>query len=80
MMAYKTVAAEKTVQKFIHMLLFLIAFCMGIIGINAVLKYHKKENIEDFHSLHSWVGIATFSLFILQVKQPITITSFLIFI
>ena len=70
MMAYKTIAAEKPVQKFIHMLLHLIAICMGIIGIHAVLKFHNKENIEDFYSLHSWVGIATFSIFLLQVKQP----------
>ncbi|KAL6351505.1 hypothetical protein AAG906_040859 [Vitis piasezkii] len=66
MMAYKTIAAEKAVQKFIHMLLHLIAICMGIIGIHAVLKFHNKENIEDFYSLHSWVGIATFSIFLLQ--------------
>ncbi|KAJ9708615.1 hypothetical protein PVL29_000580 [Vitis rotundifolia] len=65
-MAYKTIAAERTVQKFIHMLLHLIAICMAIIGIHAVLKFHNKESIEDFYSLHSWVGIATFSIFILQ--------------
>lgn len=71
MMAFKTVAAEKNVQKFSHMLLHLIAICLGIVGIKAVFKYHEmSNNLENVYSLHSWIGIGTFSLFCLQVNNP----------
>ncbi|XP_057961515.1 probable transmembrane ascorbate ferrireductase 3 [Malania oleifera] len=66
MMAFKTVAAERRVRKFVHMGVNLIAICLGIVGIHAVFKFHDMKNIADMHSLHSWIGIATFCLFILQ--------------
>ncbi|CAK9170501.1 unnamed protein product [Ilex paraguariensis] len=66
MMAYKTVPAERTVQKFIHMLFNLIAIVVGIVGICAVFKFHDKQNIMNMYSLHSWIGLGTFCLFGLQ--------------
>nr|GMD70037.1 probable transmembrane ascorbate ferrireductase 3 [Ipomoea batatas] len=66
MMAYKTVMAARDVQKFTHMLFHVIAICLGIVGIHAVFKFHDKENIGNMYSLHSWIGIATISLYILQ--------------
>ncbi|KAJ9135675.1 hypothetical protein P3X46_032828 [Hevea brasiliensis] len=66
MMVYKTVPASHSVQKFFHMILHLIAICLGIVGISAVFKFHDMVNTEDVYSLHSWIGIGTFCLFGLQ--------------
>ncbi|KAI6685989.1 hypothetical protein NL676_031902 [Syzygium grande] len=63
MMAYKTIFATRDVQKFMHMLLHLIAFALGVVGICAVFKYHNMQQVEDMNSLHSWIGIGTISLF-----------------
>lgn len=74
MMAYKTVPTTRRGQKFVHMILHLIAICLGIVGICAVFKFHDMVNAEDVYSLHSWIGIGTFCLFGLQVTtqhQPI---------
>lgn len=56
-------------QKVVHMILQLGAFVLGVIGLCAVFKFHDMASIEDVYSLHSWIGIATISLFALQVKQ-----------
>ncbi|XP_059655296.1 probable transmembrane ascorbate ferrireductase 3 [Cornus florida] len=66
MMAWKTVAADRNVRKFVHMFLNLVAICLGIVGIHAAFKFHKKENIKNMYSLHSWIGMGTFCLFGLQ--------------
>ncbi|KAJ4850224.1 hypothetical protein Tsubulata_033546 [Turnera subulata] len=66
MMAYKTVPSQRAVQKFVHMILHLIALCLGIVGICAVFKFHDMVNAEDVYSLHSWIGLGTFCLFGLQ--------------
>ncbi|XP_056165694.1 probable transmembrane ascorbate ferrireductase 3 [Syzygium oleosum] len=63
MMANKTVVGTRDVQKFMHMLLHLIAFVLGVVGICAVFKYHNMQQVEDMNSLHSWIGIGTISLF-----------------
>lgn len=47
--------------------LHLIAIVLGIVGLNAVFKFHGMENIPNVYSLHSWIGIGTFCLFALQV-------------
>ncbi|KAL8258036.1 hypothetical protein R6Q59_030077 [Mikania micrantha] len=66
MMAYKTVAADRPIQKYVHMFLNLSALVLGIVGIHATFKFHDKMNILDMYSLHSWIGIGAFCLFILQ--------------
>lgn len=66
MMAYKTVGAQKKVQKSIHMFLHLAAIVMGIVGLHAVFKYHDRLDIPNMYSLHSWIGITTFSLYCMQ--------------
>ncbi|XP_043695480.1 probable transmembrane ascorbate ferrireductase 3 isoform X2 [Telopea speciosissima] len=65
-MAYKTIHAERKVQKFAHMSLHVVAFVLGIIGIYATFKYHKKQGITNMYSLHSWLGMGTFILYGLQ--------------
>lgn len=66
MMAYKTVPADRNVQKFVHMFLHLAAITLGIVGLHAVFKFHDRANIRNLYSLHSWIGIGTFCLYILQ--------------
>lgn len=67
MMAYKTVPAPRETQKYLHMFLNISALVLGIVGIHATFKFHDKMNIVDMYSLHSWIGIGTFCMFILQV-------------
>ncbi|KAL2545682.1 putative transmembrane ascorbate ferrireductase 3 [Forsythia ovata] len=66
MMAYKTVRAARNVQKIVHMFIHTIAICLGVVGLHAVFKFHERRNITNLYSLHSWIGITTFSLFCLQ--------------
>ncbi|XVE91838.1 hypothetical protein REPUB_Repub01dG0046000 [Reevesia pubescens] len=66
MMVYKTLQATHYVQKVVHMILQIVAFVLGVVGICAVFKFHDMTKIEDLYSLHSWIGIATISLFALQ--------------
>ncbi|KAI9074967.1 hypothetical protein K1719_043076 [Acacia pycnantha] len=65
-MAYHTIPTERSTQKFMHMLLHLIAFVLGIVGLCAVFKFHNMLHLENVFSLHSWIGIGTFSLYGVQ--------------
>ncbi|KAH6829906.1 hypothetical protein C2S53_012589 [Perilla frutescens var. hirtella] len=65
-MAYKTVPATKKRQKQFHMILQMIALVAGILGIYVVFNYHTHSGIMHMYTLHSWLGIATISLFALH--------------
>lgn len=43
-------------------------------GIIAVFESHRTKGIPDMYSLHSWCGMATFVLYLLQVRggKPLT--------
>ncbi|UXI22409.1 hypothetical protein NH340_JMT08352 [Sarcoptes scabiei] len=43
-----------------------IAMIIAFFGSVSVIYFHHKMNITHFYSLHSWLGISTWSLFILQ--------------
>ncbi|MCD9561323.1 hypothetical protein HAX54_020380 [Datura stramonium] len=66
LMAYKTVRAERKVKKSVHLLLHLGAIVLGIVGIHAAFKYHDRRYLRNMYSFHSWIGIGTFCLYILQ--------------
>ncbi|KAL8535877.1 hypothetical protein ACS0TY_011501 [Phlomoides rotata] len=66
MMAYQTVRADRQVQKFVHLFLHMVAIVLGIVGLHAAFKFHDRRGITDMYSLHSWIGIGTFSLYCLQ--------------
>ncbi|KAL2347821.1 hypothetical protein Fmac_001821 [Flemingia macrophylla] len=66
MMAFQTIPSERKVKKFVHMALHLIAIILGAIGLSAVFKYHNMIHIPHLYTLHSWIGIATFCLVVLQ--------------
>ncbi|XVF02992.1 hypothetical protein REPUB_Repub04eG0222300 [Reevesia pubescens] len=66
MMVYKTAKTGHFAQKVVHLILHIGAFVLGVVGISAVFRFHDMANVEDLYSLHSWIGIATISLFALQ--------------
>lgn len=53
-------------QKMAHMLIHLVGLILAIFGVYAAFKFHDLAVAADLTSLHSWLGIATVSLFALQ--------------
>lgn len=66
MLAYKTVSGTKSFKKLIHLVLQFLALCLAVIGVWAALKFHNDKGIDNFYSLHSWLGLASLFLFIIQ--------------
>ncbi|XP_004306029.1 PREDICTED: probable transmembrane ascorbate ferrireductase 2-like [Fragaria vesca subsp. vesca] len=66
MLAYKTVSGTKSFKKLVHLTLQFIAFCLSIVGVWAALKFHNDKGIDNFYSLHSWLGLACVFLFTIQ--------------
>lgn len=62
-MVYKTIPGEREVQKKVHLILHLVAFLTGVIGIYAVFKFHEELKIPHLYTLHSWLGIITIFLY-----------------
>eukprot|EP00262_Sarcandra_glabra_P003497 TRINITY_DN14234_c0_g1_i1.p1 TRINITY_DN14234_c0_g1~~TRINITY_DN14234_c0_g1_i1.p1 ORF type:complete len:233 (+),score=30.49 TRINITY_DN14234_c0_g1_i1:262-960(+) len=63
MLVYKTVSGTKSFKKTVHLSVQLLAFCLSLIGVWAALKFHNEKGIDNFYSLHSWLGLACLSLF-----------------
>lgn len=68
MLVYKTVAGTKSFKKLVHLGLQFLAFCLSIVGVWAALKFHNDKGIDNFYSLHSWLGLACLFLFAIQVS------------
>ncbi|GMH20681.1 hypothetical protein Nepgr_022522 [Nepenthes gracilis] len=66
MLAYKTVSGTKSYKKLVHLLLQFLAFCLAVIGVWAALKFHNDKGIDNFYSLHSWLGLTCLFLFGIQ--------------
>lgn len=66
MLAYKTVSGTKSFKKLVHLTLQFLAFCLSLIGFWAALKFHNDKGINNFYSLHSWLGLACLLLFGIQ--------------
>ncbi|KAF2312308.1 hypothetical protein GH714_032240 [Hevea brasiliensis] len=66
MLAYKTVPGTKSFKKLVHLILQFLAFCLSLIGVWAALKFHNDKGIENFYSLHSWLGLICLFLFGIQ--------------
>ncbi|KAG9450076.1 hypothetical protein H6P81_010041 [Aristolochia fimbriata] len=66
MLVYKTASGTKNFKKALHLAVQFIAFVLSFIGIWAALKFHNEKGIENFYSLHSWLGLACFILFGIQ--------------
>ncbi|XP_072967526.1 transmembrane ascorbate ferrireductase 2-like isoform X3 [Typha angustifolia] len=65
-LAYKTMSGTKNLKKLVHLTLQFFALCLGSIGIWAALKFHNEKGIDNFYSLHSWLGLACLMLFGIQ--------------
>ncbi|KAL0450232.1 UNVERIFIED_CONTAM: putative transmembrane ascorbate ferrireductase 2 [Sesamum latifolium] len=66
MLAYKSVSGTKSFKKLVHLSLQFLAFCLSIIGLWAAWKFHIDKGIDNFYSLHSWLGLACLFLFGVQ--------------
>ncbi|EEF36389.1 transmembrane ascorbate ferrireductase 2 [Ricinus communis] len=66
MLTYKTVSGTKNFKKLVHLTLQLVALCLSLIGAWAALKFHNEKGIDNFYSLHSWLGLACLFLFGVQ--------------
>ncbi|EPS73361.1 hypothetical protein M569_01396 [Genlisea aurea] len=65
-LAYKTVPGTKRFKKLVHLSLQFLAFLLSIIGLWAAWKFHVERGIDNFYSLHSWLGLACLFLFAIQ--------------
>ncbi|XP_020103125.1 probable transmembrane ascorbate ferrireductase 2 isoform X2 [Ananas comosus] len=65
-LAYKTVSGTKNFKKTVHLSIQFLALCLGLIGVWAALKFHNDKGIDNFYSLHSWLGLACLLLFGIQ--------------
>ncbi|CAA3002478.1 probable transmembrane ascorbate ferrireductase 2 [Olea europaea var. sylvestris] len=66
MLAYKTVSGTKNFKKSVHLCLQFLSFCLSVIGVWAALKFHNDKGIDNFYSLHSWLGLSCLFLFGIQ--------------
>ncbi|KAA0705936.1 Cytochrome b561 [Triplophysa tibetana] len=57
---------SKRSVKILHALLHMMALIISIVGLVAVFDFHATAKISNMYSLHSWCGMLTFVLFILQ--------------
>ncbi|XP_041905988.1 transmembrane ascorbate-dependent reductase CYB561 isoform X2 [Corvus kubaryi] len=56
----------KRSTKALHALLHGLALVIALVGIIAVFESHRTKGIPNMYSLHSWCGMATFVLYLLQ--------------
>jgi cytochrome b-561 len=66
MLVYKTVPGTKNYKKAVHLVLQGLALGLAMIGIWAAYKFHNDKGIDNFYSLHSWLGVACVLLFGIQ--------------
>lgn len=66
MLAYKTVPGTKSFKKLVHLVLQFLALFLSLIGVWAALKFHNDKGIDNFYSLHSWLGLVCLFLFGIQ--------------
>ncbi|XP_051115250.1 transmembrane ascorbate ferrireductase 2 isoform X2 [Andrographis paniculata] len=66
MLAYKTLSGTKNFKKIVHLSLQSLAFFTSIVGLWAVWKFHIDRGIDNFYSLHSWLGLLCIFLFGIQ--------------
>ncbi|KAM9493921.1 transmembrane ascorbate-dependent reductase CYB561 isoform 1-T2 [Clarias gariepinus] len=57
---------SKRSVKILHALLHMMALIISIVGLVAVFDVHNKAGFPNMNSLHSWCGMLTFILFIIQ--------------
>lgn len=66
MLVYKTVPGTKNYKKAVHLVLQGLSLGLAMIGIWAAYKFHIDKGIDNFYSLHSWLGVICVLLFGIQ--------------
>ncbi|KAL1291828.1 hypothetical protein AAHE18_20G228000 [Arachis hypogaea] len=66
MLAYKTLSGTKSFRKTVHLTLQFLSLILSLIGVWAAWKFHIDKGIDNFYSLHSWLGLACLFLFSIQ--------------
>ena len=54
----------------LHAVMQLAAFGFAVTGLVAVFSSHNEAGFANLYSIHSWVGIATVTMFAMQVRAP----------
>ncbi|KAI5061658.1 hypothetical protein GOP47_0024163 [Adiantum capillus-veneris] len=65
-LVFRGVHGTKSYKKAVHLTIQGLGFWMAVFGIWAALRFHNAKGIDNFYSLHSWLGITTVLLFGLQ--------------
>ncbi|KAL6629399.1 hypothetical protein ACP70R_029164 [Stipagrostis hirtigluma subsp. patula] len=65
-LSYRSLPVSRDARKKVHLALHAAGLAVGILGVYAVFKFHVESGIPNLYSLHSWLGIATITLYALQ--------------
>ncbi|MCP6508272.1 hypothetical protein NL478_26255, partial [Klebsiella pneumoniae] len=67
-LSYRSLPARvsRGCRKKAHLALHAAGLAVGILGVYAVFKFHVESGIPNLYTLHSWIGIATISLYAIQ--------------
>ena len=63
---FKIGNGDKMYQKAMHMTAQGAALFLAIVGLLAAYKFHIDNGIQNFYSLHSWLGLTTILLYAVQ--------------
>ncbi|XP_022090682.1 cytochrome b561-like [Acanthaster planci] len=69
LMTYRIIGnfLNRTVVKIIHLILQTLAVVFASFALACVFHFHNASGFANLYSLHSWVGIATFAFFCVQL-------------
>ncbi|KAJ0391961.1 hypothetical protein P43SY_002504 [Pythium insidiosum] len=65
-LAYVSLPFTHETNKIIHLTLHAVGAISSLIGGIAVFRFHNEHNITNLYSLHSWLGVLTWLLFVAQ--------------
>ncbi|XP_024361874.1 transmembrane ascorbate ferrireductase 2 [Physcomitrium patens] len=63
---YKILSGDKKLQKRVHMIVQGVAIFLAVLGVTFAYKFHLDIGIQNFYSLHSWLGLITITLYLFQ--------------
>ena len=65
---------NKLASKLLHTLLYLLAIPCIVVAVIAVFDNHnlREPPIPNLYSLHSWLGLITMGLFVMQVTPTVS--------